>query len=256
MYSPDDYKKSYGLYQKGTSVADEIRSKGSNLVNDVVDIAADLQQYNPFNAIAEPVIEATGFDRETSKSFTKGMTVNTAAGLVQGASAVPLAAEVFRKEPETIPGTLLAGSAAMVGGTVKGLKEDPATTLGELTGALLLSKAAGKSIDKVGDRVRTVGKTEVPIETFAQERIIKGETKFPTVPKGTRVEGILQKFKETAERHPEPTALEKLGGEYGVHVSPGTIPKETTVLKGSSETPGLYVGLMHHFTSQESGFKV
>jgi hypothetical protein len=144
--------------------------------------------------------------------------------------------------PAALGGALIVGTGVMIGATVKGLKEDPATTLGELTGMYLVGKGSGKAVNKIGDEMRTRGRIEVPVETLAQEKVITGAVTFPTDPKGTPGSSVLADFKQTANLHPQPEILKQMGGEYGVHVSPGELGKKSITRVGTSEAPGLYTG--------------
>jgi hypothetical protein len=52
-----------------------------------------------------------------------------------------MALNVAVKEPKALASALVFGVGVMAGSTVKGLKDDPVTTMGELTGALLVGKS-------------------------------------------------------------------------------------------------------------------
>jgi hypothetical protein len=203
------------------------------------DTVITANKHNPLSIVPQSTLEGIA---PVANKFVKGAVVNTGAGLIQGAAGVPGAIEIGVKNPAALGGALIVGTGVMIGATVKGLKEDPATTLGELTGMYLVGKGSGKAVNKIGDEMRTRGRIEVPVETLAQEKVITGAVTFPTVPKGTPVSSVLADFKQTANLHPQPEILKQMGGEYGVHVSPGELGKKSITRVGTSEAPGLYTG--------------
>jgi len=142
-FSADDYGIGYGIYKKGLPIAEGIRGKGSKVVGTGIDAIVAANKYNPLSIVPDSALESGA---STAKKFITGAVVNTGAGLVQGASAAPMALQVAVKEPKALGGALIFGTGVMAGATVKGLRDDPATTLGELTGAILVGKTAEAGI--------------------------------------------------------------------------------------------------------------
>jgi uncharacterized membrane protein YgcG len=227
------------IYESGLSLAEKLRNVGNKAVDKGTDTVITANKHNPLSIVPQSTLEGIA---PVANKFVKGAVVNTGAGLIQGAAGVPGAIEIGVKNPAALGGALIVGTGVMIGATVKGLKEDPATTLGELTGMYLVGKGSGKAVNKIGDEMRTRGRIEVPVETLAQEKVITGAVTFPTVPKGTPVSSVLADFKQTANLHPQPEILKQMGGEYGVHVSPGELGKKSITRVGTSEAPGLYTG--------------
>lgn len=227
------------VYDSGLQLAEKLRNVGNKAVDKGTDAVLAANKYNPLSIVPQSTLEAVA---PTANKFVKGAVVNSTTGLIQGAAAVPTAVETAVKNPAAFGGVLLVGTGVMIGSTVQGLKNDPVTTLGELTGMYMIGKTSGKAVNKIGDEVRTRGRIEVPVETLAQEKVISGKATFPTVPKGTPISSVLADFKQSVNLHPQPELLKKMGGEYGVHVSPGDRGAKFTTKIGSSEAPGLYTG--------------
>jgi len=94
-------------------------------------------------------------------------------------------------------------------------------------------KAGQKTFDVSYDLYRTRGLTNVPTKNVVAPEYFIGQ-KYPSVKQGTRAGSLRKEFYESVL----PNELK--GTPRGFSASPDPLPKETTILQGTSEVPGLF----------------
>lgn len=115
----------------------------------------------------------------------------------------------------------------------KGFVVGKATTT-EIIPTIAGSYAGFKGAGKITGYVRTFGKTYIPPEKIIAPEIFKGQT-FPTIKRGQTAGQLKKEFYQPVQE------IGEIGNKPRMFTAtPTTFAKKTTVLKGSSELPGLY----------------
>ena len=236
------------IFAKGGDLAEAVTAKGDKFIDKAIDAGAKIGKYSPAGLMfkASNTISPVKLDINDAKNFAKGATVDTAAGVIHGVSGVPLATEVAIRDPSRYPKAIMGGLAIAAGSTVQTAKGNPVRTAGAIAGAVITEKVAVRGATIAGDNIRVAGRSRVDITELAKPEVVTGKVNFPTAPRGTPVTSVLDDFRQTKELYPDRSSLPRTPtgavSDVGIHVSPGSLPKKGVTIKGSSETPGLYVG--------------
>lgn len=193
-YKSRDYK-SYGLYNRTTNAVEAITGRVDDATMKGAKAIADRIPQDKKITLATPL----GFVDVDSNRAKRGAysaaqlvtgTVEGVAGTAQIVGGVPLAAEMFLKNPGKTAKAALVGTGIIVGATVKGAAENPTRTIGNLAGGILVGKAAGKvaktATQKPTKIIDTPGSAEVlegyTIRKLAGQDKPKVVAKTSTVP--------------------------------------------------------------------------
>ncbi len=236
------------IVAKGRDIAGAVTAQGDKFIDKAIDAGAKIGKYSPAGLMfqASNTLSPVKLDRDDAKNFAKGATVDTAAGVIQGVSGVPLAGEVAIRDPSRYPKAIMGGLAIAAGSAVRAAKDNPLRTAGAIAGAVITEKVAVRGATIAGDNIRVAGRSKVDVTELAKPEVITRKVNFPTAPRGTPVTSVLDDFRQAKNIYPDSSSLPRTPtgavSDVGIHVSPGSLPKKGVTIKGSSETPGLYVG--------------
>jgi hypothetical protein len=109
------------------------------------------------------------------------------------------------------------------------LRTKPKYSTGYVIGEVIQWKAPELALKGV-DYARTFKMKELPVKDIIAPEYFKGQ-KYPLISKGETAKELLEEFKPLLPGETKPA---------GFTASPRSFKKETTILKGTSELPGLY----------------
>lgn len=112
----------------------------------------------------------------------------------------------------------------------KSIASNPGGAIGETTAFLVTPLAATKLTTFTIDVGRTFRLSELPAESIIAPEFFRGQT-YPGIRKGQTAAELLAEFKPLLPGEIKPA---------GFTAAPKPLPKQTSVLRGTSELPGLY----------------
>lgn len=242
----------------------------------------NLKSLDPFQRLS---YEKQIAKQSLSENSFFGRAASTAAGVVSGSVLFPLESSLFaiRHPVQSAKSTFSLftkpGRERLSGNIAGEFQSRPSYALGFGMGAALIptpkvinpvGAAAGKVTPKVQGLLRTLGRTELPVERVIEPNVLSGKNRFPLAgSSGKATQELHFNLFQEQKYSPPITKLSGYSGKGelvypesymnlpfnvkpgGYHATPAKFwKKEFTTTPGSSEFPGVYVsgkGISPHF---------